>query len=42
MPVVESGTFHNAAVWTDPDGTVCRRYDERHLWGNERDVFDPR
>jgi (R)-amidase len=41
MPVVESGSFYNTAVWIDPDGTVRGRYDKRHLWADERDAFEP-
>lgn len=40
MPVVDSGSFYNTAVWIGSDGTVQGQYNKRHLWDEERGVFD--
>lgn len=40
MPVADNGAMYNSAVWLDAEGAVRARYDKRHLWGDERDVFD--
>lgn len=39
MPVQDGDAIYNTAVWLDADGNVRARYDKRHLWGAERDVF---
>jgi (R)-amidase len=39
MPVADGDAIHNSAVWIDADGTVRTRYDKRHCWGGEREVF---
>lgn len=41
MPVEEDGDVFNSAVWLGSDGEVRARYDKRHLWGDERDVYTP-
>lgn len=33
-------SYHNAALYVDPDGSVTR-YHKRHLWAGERAVLDP-
>lgn len=39
MPVRDGDEVYNSAVWLDADGAVHTRYDKRHLWGDEREVF---
>lgn len=39
MPVREESVVYNSAVWLDADGEVRTRYDKRHCWSAERDVF---
>ncbi|MFC6734008.1 carbon-nitrogen hydrolase family protein [Haladaptatus sp. DYSN1] len=41
MPVFEDGAVYNSAVWLAADGSVRARYDKRHCWGGEREVFTP-
>lgn len=39
MPVQDGEAVYNTAVWLDTNGEVRARYDKRHLWGDERDVY---
>jgi predicted amidohydrolase len=39
MPVRDGEAVYNSAVWIDSGGDVRTRYDKRHCWGGERDVF---
>jgi predicted amidohydrolase len=41
MPVLDDGDIYNCIVWLTADGEIRARYDKRHLWGDERDVFTP-
>ena len=41
MPVRDGDDVYNSAVWLDADGAVRARYDKRHCWGDEREVFTP-
>lgn len=41
MPVLDDGDVYNCAVWLTADGEVRTRYDKRHLWGDERNIFTP-
>ena len=39
MPVQDGSAVYNSAVWLNSDGEVRTRYDKRHCWGGEREVF---
>ncbi|WP_336134514.1 carbon-nitrogen hydrolase family protein [Natronomonas amylolytica] len=39
MPVEDGEAVYNSAVWLGADGKIRARYDKRHLWGDEQDVF---
>ena len=41
IPVIDDGLTYNTAVWLDTDGDVRARYDKRHLWGIEQEIFEP-